>query len=156
MEPVAMAALTSSELGFPLFSYETKLGDPSDGRYLCLYRTINDDHLQGTFCGQYKYTFDHIIKHLEDHHFLKLTPRVDFCSDCNVLHESKLDAMAHAYEHILMFEDNNVTCEPHHKETLSLWLQPFFVTAQEERKKLLNRIFFDDMVELEELPDLDI
>ena len=55
-----------------------------------------------------------------------------------------------------MFEDNNVTCEPHHKETLSLWLQPFFVTAQEERKKLLNRIFFDDMVELEELPDLNI
>ena len=70
--------------------------------------------------------------------------KVDFCGDCSQTYESKLDAISHHFSHILLYEGKNLNLEPHDNHSLSQWLKPLFKMVHEERKKIMNRIFFED------------
>ena len=79
-----------------------------------------------------------------------LEPKIDYCSDCGVMHNGKLDALSHEFAHILLFQERKLALEPDDDLSLTLFLQPIFEIIQEQRKKVLNRICFDEVPELEE------
>ena len=137
-------AATNPDLGFPLFTFESKSADLSKGRYLCLYRSVNENNPEGSFCGGYEKSFPLMIDHLKEKHQISMESKVDFCGDCCQAYESKLDAISHYFSHILLYEDKNLNLEPHDNQSLSQWLKPLFQMVHEGREKIMNWIFFED------------
>ena len=144
----------SENITYPLISYEEKSDDHGqvyDSRYLCLYRATDDSGKRGDFCGIYKRSFNTIINHLIIEHKRPLQAGVDFCSDCCLLHNGKLEALSHALSHVLMYQNRRLALESHSDiQALDDWLQPIFQIASEQREKVLHRLFFGDDQEVEE------
>ena len=45
---------------------------------------------------------------LKEKHQISIKSKVDFCSNCCQVYESKLDSISHYFSHILLYEDKNL------------------------------------------------
>ena len=85
-------------------------------------------------------------------HKYPLKPKIDYCSDCCLLHNGVLEGLSHALSHVLMYRDNKSMLEHHYGDAgLNDWLAPIFQAVDDQRKKVLLRMFFNDAPELEDI-----
>ena len=156
MEPFAMAALTSSELGFPCFHMKPNLVTPvMEGTCASTELSMMTIH-KAHFVDSTRTPLTKSSSTWKTINFLSwplgliFALTVTFCMNPNWM-PWPMRMSIFLCLRTTMWHANLIIRKPYH-----FGFNPFLLLLKKNEKKLLNRIFFDDMVELEELPDLNI
>ena len=139
---------------FPIFAPMQVEDSPPEGGYdylMCLWRDKHEENSE--FCAQTCGDFFKLIDHLRHHHGKKdLKERIDFCYECEVIFETRLDAVQHylakalATQHFIMAFET----DPDKADALKRWMAPIYLKLNCVNKVIMDRVLFS-----EEMPPLE-
>ena len=120
-------------VNFPLYSPIKKYGNLE--YFLCLCKEDKE------FCGKSLDSFASLIEHFKTHN-LPLLPAIDYCLQCEIVFQSKLDAIEHYLSKSASYENKKLMLEPD-TENLDSWLSPLFESIKLVRKKVMHKLLFE-------------
>ena len=146
---IIMAATSN----FPLFAPMQVEDKPSEAYdyLMCLWREKSQENTE--FCAGTFGDFFKFLAHLRQDHGLDLKERIDFCYDCEIIFETRLDALQHYLSKALATQHFTMTCEKASDEAdaLKRWLVPIYWKLNAVNKVVMDRVLFsDEMPSLEE------
>ena len=118
----------------PLFAIRTREGEDGPA-YTCMLWGCMDEEEEQYF------TFKQLLRHFHAIHAMKLEPKIDLCTDCEIIHQEKIDGILHHLHHLLEYEDAQMTIETDANITQALFLNRMF-----EKIKEINQEVWDEIL----------